>query len=161
MFFREEWAVFAQDLEVTWKYGDLEADFPGLVIGLAKGLDNLGKESFNEGVASIRVTDFRRIPHRTNEIFILNHDMFYFIAGNPLSTAKLLKKERDIPKDILDLLRGVMVGQASLLYANLWTEADEYTKNVVDRIFLDAFNELGRIPGEGVLAQEGECSLSD
>ncbi len=163
MFFSEEWAVFAQELSVAWTYGDyIDKDFPGLAIGLAKGLDDLGRESFNEGVASIRVIDYRRVPPKTNEIFILNHGDFYFIAGNPLSTAKLLKKEKQIPKDSLDLLCAVMVGQATLLYANLWTEAEEeYTKKVVDRIFQDAFNEIGRETGEGVMAEEGECSFSD
>ena len=126
MFFSEEWAVFAQELSVTWTYGDyIDKDFPGLAIGLAKGLDDLGRESFNEGVASIRVIDNRRVPPKTNEIFILNHGDFYFIAGNPLSTAILLKKEKQIPRESLDLLCAVMVGQATLLYANLWTEAEE------------------------------------
>ncbi|MFX0090733.1 MAG: hypothetical protein ACFFBD_03130 [Candidatus Hodarchaeota archaeon] len=163
MFFQEEWAVFGRDLEVTWTYGDyIDQEFAQLAVGLAKGLNDLGLESFKEGVASIRITDYRRIPHKTNEVFILNHGSFYFIAGNPLSTAKLLRKEKDIPTEILDILRGVMVGQASLLYANLWTEAeDDYTKTVVDQVFQDSFNEMGRKSGLGAEACSGECSFSD
>ncbi len=168
MIFSENWAVFAEGDQIRWKFGDVSSEMALLIARLAKGMSDLGKEIFKESVASFRIRDVRRKPPRSYEILIVQFgENFFFIASDPVTTAKMLritgavKKKDDIPGDLTDLLHGVLMGQALETYADLWSAAaSEQHGILIDQIFTDALHELAVPEETGVYAKDGVCSFS-
>ncbi|MFX0113982.1 MAG: hypothetical protein ACFFB3_05510, partial [Candidatus Hodarchaeota archaeon] len=167
MIFSENWAIFAEGEQIYWKFGSVSSETALLTARLANGLNALGQEIFNETVASLRVCDNSRKPPRSFEILIVIMRNYYFLAAQPVTTAKIMqvtqavKKANGIPDEIRDLLHGVLMGQALETYADLWSAAaDEQQGRKIDHIFNGALKELGVAEDSGVLAKEGVCSLS-
>ncbi|MFX0093465.1 MAG: hypothetical protein ACFFBD_17060 [Candidatus Hodarchaeota archaeon] len=160
MYFSENWAFFCRGSKVLWSFG-LPQETAGLAAGLASGLDNLGRESvtLRENIASIELFDKRRRPPKKQEIFIVAHGDFYFVASDPLVTSKLLKQEEQMPQEVDDIVRGVLVGQAAILYAGLWTSATGDATKAIDNLYKDALQELGIKEKPDVYVEEGMCSF--
>ncbi|MFX1534591.1 MAG: hypothetical protein ACFFDI_10250 [Promethearchaeota archaeon] len=161
MYFSENWALFSKGSKVFWSYG-LPEETAGMTAGLATGLDNLGRETatLHESIASIELLDKRRRPPKKQEILIVAHMDYYFVASDPLVTSKLLRQEASMPVELSDIVRSVLVGQAAILYASLWTSVtSESAYTLIDKLYSDALHELGIEQREDLNVGNGTCSF--
>ncbi|UCE14424.1 MAG: hypothetical protein JSV04_04415, partial [Candidatus Heimdallarchaeota archaeon] len=114
-----------------------------VVSNFLMGLGNLGKELFGEGIASINFDLRKHSGMKPSEIFIVSlQDQFFLIISDPATTLLLIKFHGGIPEDIKDIMTAVLVGQASILYANSVTDADDETKAMVERHFQDIILDI-------------------
>ncbi len=141
---QEHWALFIEGTEVKWSYGNPSHEFLEVVSNFLMGLGKLGKELFGtEGIASI---NFDRPAHsglKSSEIFIVSlEEKFFLIISDPAVTLLLIDAEGGLPEDIKQIMRAVMVGQASILYSNLVTDADKETKEAIEQHFRDIILDI-------------------
>ncbi|MHA1974552.1 MAG: hypothetical protein ACTSW1_16250 [Candidatus Hodarchaeales archaeon] len=141
---QEHWALFVEATEVKWSFGNPSNEFLEVVSNFLMGLGKLGKELFGtEGIASI---NFDRPGHaglKASEIFIVSlQEKFFLIISDPAVTLLLIEAEGGLPDDIKQLMRAVLVGQASILYSNLITDADPETREAIERHFKDIILDI-------------------
>lgn len=133
---QEQWALFVEGTNIKWSFGNPSFEFQEVVSNFLMGLGNLGKELFGEGIASINFDLRKHSGMKTSEIFIVSlQDQFFLIISDPATTLLLIKVHGGIPEDIKDIMTAVLVGQASILYANSVTDADDETKSMIERHF--------------------------
>lgn len=165
---QNNFAIFAEGTKPIWTYGDsLTSEFIENTVNFLNGLDGMGKELFGSGVASIEL-DWRNISKdtgiyiKTKEVFVISlFSQFFFIASDPLTTIQLIEQE-SIPKEVEDVIRGVLVGQASVLYSNSYMEAENsQDQDKVDELFRSTVLELG-IPENKLdsIVDKGRCSFA-
>ena len=132
----ENWALFVEGTEVKWTYGNPSVEFLEIVSNFLMGLGNLGKELFGEGIASIQFDLPKFEGIQQSEIFIVSlKDQFFLIISDPAVTLLLINAEGGIPDEIKVIMKAVLVGQASILYANAVTDAEDEVKESIDRHF--------------------------
>ncbi|MHA1227036.1 MAG: hypothetical protein ACTSPV_09875 [Candidatus Hodarchaeales archaeon] len=141
---QEHWALFVESTEVKWSFGNPSNEFLEVVSNFLMGLGKLGKELFGtEGIASI---NFDRPGHaglKASEIFIVSlQEKFFLIISDPAVTLLLIEAEGGLPDDIKQLMRAVLVGQASILYSNLITDADSETREAIEQHFKDIILDI-------------------
>jgi len=157
----KNFCIFADGQKAEWSYGrDLTEEFIENTVSFLNGLDAIGKELFDSGVASIEL-DVKKTQdvatQDVTEVFVVSlYSQFFLIASDPLTTIKLIEESGGIRSDIEDVMRGVLGGQATVLYSNLYMEAETKTaQNLVDESFKQTMigmgitDDLDEIVGEG------------
>ena len=154
------WAIFAKETEIMWHFGDLTPDFMENTVNFLNGLDNMGKELFGSGVASITLDQKSNKAVTASEIFVVSlASTFFFIASDPLVTMRLIYHQ-DLPDILEDQMRSVLIGQATNLYANLYTESSGNGKKV-DDLFWTVLHEIGYNKDVKNVVEGGRCSFSE
>src|SRR3972149_2696874 len=156
------WAIFAERTEAKWSFGELTDEFISNTVNFLNGLDSIGKELFGSGVATIVLDQRSRRAISASEIFVVSlESKFFFIASDPLVTIRLLKYEK-LPNVLEDEMRGVLVGQASILYAQLYMSTDsEDLQKRIDELFISALNEIGITENIENYVDKGRCSFGE
>ena len=160
------WAIFAEKNKSEWHFGDLSNEFIENTVSFLNGLDSIGKELFGSGVASIEL-DWRNLTIensayiKTKEVFVVSlFSQFFFIASDPLTTIKLIEIE-GVPQEFDDIIRGVLVGQASVLYSNLYLDAESIEdQNKIDELFRITINDVGITEDLDSIVDKGRCSFA-
>ena len=155
------WAIFAELTEAKWYFGDLTPEFIENTVKFLNGLDGIGQELFGSGVASIVLDQRSKKTITASEIFVVSlYGTFFFIAADPLITIRLLDIIK-IPEIMNDQMRGVLSGQAAVLYANLYMSAENPTAaNHVDELFQSAIYEIGITEDIDKIIEKGRCSFA-
>ena len=150
---RENWALFVEGTEVKWTFGEPSPEFLEIVSNFLMGLGNLGKELFGEGIASIQFDLPQHVGIKSSEIFIVSlEDQFFLIISDPAVTLLLINAEGGIPDEIKVILKAVLVGQASILYANAVSDdIDDETKENIDTQFQNVLLDINEKYIEGDL----------
>ncbi len=169
--FQENWAMLTDEKgDLLWKFGrGLDKNTTALISSLSVQLAKIAAEE--GGAMSVRFVDQRRRPEKESELFTLAfHGRYFLIAADPDITSRLLRVTR-VKGEELDLVRGVLSGQAMGAYANLWGDASEPMQALIDRIFDDALMELGidqsnpdtevRVHAKGGMANLAALDLSE
>ncbi|MFX0181835.1 MAG: hypothetical protein ACFE95_02035, partial [Candidatus Hodarchaeota archaeon] len=133
---KENWCLFVEGTEVKWTFGNPTPEFLEIVSNFLMGISSLGKEFFGEGIASITFDRKKHSGIKASEIFIVSlEDQFFLIISDPAVTLLLIQAMGGIPDDIKVIMKAVLVGQASILYANAVTDAEDERKRVIDKHF--------------------------
>ncbi|MFX0015818.1 MAG: hypothetical protein ACFFB2_15015 [Promethearchaeota archaeon] len=139
----EQWALFVEGTDIRWSFGNPSIEFQEVVSNFLMGLGNLGKELFGEGIASINFDLRKHSGMKTSEIFIVSlQDQFFLIISDPAVTLMLISAQEGIPEHIKDIMTAVLVGQASILYANSITDANAETKRKIEKDFQDIILDI-------------------
>ena len=161
------WALFIEGPdEIKWSFGmpdnDDNLEFQSTTVRFIQSLQAIGKELYSgEGVASIKLANPSKSPLMANEIFIVNlSDQFFFIISDLAVTSRLIAV-KGIPFEIEQIIRAVLVGQASILYSTLLMdeETGNYNTDAIIREILVAI-ELEKQFNIDELISEGRISLS-
>jgi hypothetical protein len=140
---KEHWAIFVEGTNVKWTFGDPSIEFQGIVADFLRGLGSFGKELFGEGIASITFDLPKHSGFKSTELFIVSlQDQFYFIISNPSVTLMLISAKEGIPFDIKEIMTAVLVGQASILYANSIMEANQKNKDRIHKELQDIILDI-------------------
>ncbi|MHA1991019.1 MAG: hypothetical protein ACW981_01710 [Candidatus Hodarchaeales archaeon] len=154
------WAIFAKETEVIWHFGDLSQEFIDNTVNFLNGLDAMGTELFGSGVASITLDQKSNKVISASEIFVVSlGSTFFFIASDPLITMRLIYHE-NLPDILEDQMRSILIGQATNLYANLYTESSG-SESQVDDLFWTALYEIGYNKDVKNVVEKGRCSFSE
>ncbi|MHA2245670.1 MAG: hypothetical protein ACXADY_11955 [Candidatus Hodarchaeales archaeon] len=133
---QEQWALFVEGTQIKWSFGNPSSEFQETVSNFLMGLGNLGKELFGEGIASINFDLRKHSGMKASEVFIVSlQDQFFLIISDPAVTLMLITVQGGIPEDIKEIMTAVLVGQASVLYANSISEANSETKTKIEMDF--------------------------
>jgi hypothetical protein len=160
-----------EDDNLLWTFGNLTEDVKILTIRFLKGLDNLGKELFDKGIASIKLSPIKSGSNKViskfwgDELFIVNLEgSFFLIISDPNTTIKMINQMGGIPEEIDYQIRSVLVGQASIQYANIMSKIEkEEDMYFIDRLFqtpLDDVMTREEQKEKGVFVDKGSCSFS-
>ncbi len=157
MTYYDNWAVFARETSVLWSFGQIDDEKALIIAGLAKGLHDVARELFDECVTAIQLADGREV------LFVqIGEGDFFFIASDPLTTAKLLRLTQ-IPSNVESAMLGVLIGHGVQTYANLWSEAQsDFHAALIDTIFQEALDQLA-LPEDAnvrIGIHQGSCNLS-
>lgn len=140
---QEQWALFVEGTTIKWSYGNPSFEFQEVVSNFLMGLGNLGKELFGEGIASINFDLRKYTGMKASEIFIVSlQDQFFLIISDPAVTLMLISAGGGIPEHIKDIMTAVLVGQASILYANSVTDADPESKIAIEQHFQEIILDI-------------------
>ena len=143
---KQNWGLFIEQKEIKWVFGDPTEDFQKVVLNFITGMGKFGKElNMEEGIASIHFDLKKYSGMKAAEIFIISlQDQFYLVLSDPAVTLLLINAGEGIPAMIKELMKAVLVGQASILYANNITDASLNKKKLIDKqiqnIILDINN---------------------
>ena len=133
---QENFALFVEGTEVKWTFGNPSPEFIEIVSNFLMGLSSLGQEFFGEGIASITFDRRRHSGIKASEIFIVSlEDQFFLIISDPAVTLLLIAASGGIPPEIKDIMRAVLVGQASILYSKVISDADLEAKTQINTHF--------------------------
>ncbi len=157
------WALYAQDNQVIWAYPRAMSktktkDILHMCLGLSQfNIDILGGER-NIAMILVESPDPIRDPIPILVISIEQHH--FFVIANPELMAHVMSTQ-SLPEDLNDLLRGVLIGNAVLLYSRYYNSVLFEDRRVqVDRIFQRALLAVGTFSEEQAYVGEGVCSLS-
>jgi len=151
---KENWALFVEGTDIKWTFGNPSMEFQEVVSNFLMGVGNLGKELFGEGIASINFDLKKHSGMKASEIFIVSlQDQFFLIISDPAITLLLISAQGGIPEGIKDTMTAVLVGQASILYANYISEVDNETKRSIESHFQDIILDINESYSEGGLIQ--------
>ena len=140
---QEQWALFVEGTQIKWSFGHPSSEFQEVVSNFLMGLGNLGKELFGEGIASINFDLRKHSGMKASEVFIVSlQDQFFLIISDPAVTLMLITAQEGIPEHIKDIMTAVLVGQASILYANSVSDADPETKRKIEKDFQDIILDI-------------------
>ncbi|MFW9779605.1 MAG: hypothetical protein ACFFE8_12175 [Candidatus Heimdallarchaeota archaeon] len=143
MMVQENFALFVDGTDVRWSFGNPSDDFVEIVSNFLMGLSSLGQEFFGEGIASITFDRRRYSGIKASEIFIVSlEDRFFLIISDPAVTLLLIAASGGIPSEIKDIMRAVLIGQASILYSRAIMDADAETKQQIDTHFQEILLDL-------------------
>lgn len=159
----ENWALLTKGQEVIWRFGNIEEETQKRTIDFLNGLHKIGEDLFDKGIASVRFHSPNLLSG--DELFIINLEgSFFLIIFDPLSTIKIMaEKVDDIPEEMDFLIRSVLIGQAAITYANLWSVATPEAGMHIDMLFKQALDEI--IPPNtqqdmNVFVDHGTCSFA-
>lgn len=154
------WAIFAEGTEPRWHFGELTEEFIENTINFLNGLDGIGQELFGSGVATIKLDQRSKKMITASEIFVVSlFSTFFFVASDPLVTIKMISM-LEVPEVLNDQMRGVLAGQASVLYANLYMEAEtDYEAKRIDELFRQTLIDIGITQNLDAIVLEGRCSF--
>ncbi|MHA2368980.1 MAG: hypothetical protein ACXADX_09170 [Candidatus Hodarchaeales archaeon] len=157
MTYYDNWAVFTRETSVLWSFGQIDDEKALIIAGLAKGLHDVARELFDECVTAIQLADGREV------LFVqIGEGDFFFIASDPLTTAKLLRLTQ-IPSNVESAMLGVLIGHGVQTYANLWSAAQSnFHAELIDTIFQEALEQLA-LPEDANVSigiHQGSCNLS-
>ncbi len=132
---KQNWGLFIEQKEIKWVFGDPTEDFQKVVLNFITGMGKFGKElNMEEGIASIHFDLKKYSGMKAAEIFIISlQDQFYLVLSDPAVTLLLINAGEGIPAMIKELMKAVLVGQASILYANNITDASLNKKKLIDK----------------------------
>ncbi|MHA2366528.1 MAG: hypothetical protein ACXAC7_21405 [Candidatus Hodarchaeales archaeon] len=160
----KNFCIFAEGQKAEWHYGDLTDEFIENTVSFLNGLDGMGKELFGSGVASIEldVSKIQDVAISTTEIFVVSlFSQFFLIASDPLTTIKLIENTGGIPSEVEDVIRGVLGGQATVLYSNLFMEAEtKEAQNQVDELFRSTMRGMGIVENLDSIVDQGRISFA-
>jgi hypothetical protein len=158
----ENFALFVHGKECRWSFGDVSPEFTETCVGFLSGLDSMGQELFGEGVATIKLDTKEFTAIKASEIFVVSLlGSFFFIISDPVVTIKLIEAKGGIPFDVEEVMRGMLVGQASILYAGMFSIAEseaEYWK--IDKLFQKTLMKIGIVSNLEKYVESGRCSFS-
>ncbi len=140
---KENWALFVEGTEIKWTFGDPSVEFQKIAMNFLLGLGNFGEELFGEGIASITF-DLRKYSGlKASEIFIVSlKDQFFLIISDPATTLLLIAIQGGIPFDVKEIMTAVLVGQASILYANSISDLGQKGKQQVEKRYQDLILDI-------------------
>jgi len=146
---KEHWAIFVEGKNVKWTFGDPSIEFQGIVADFLRGLGSFGEELFGEGIASITFDLPKHSGFKSTELFIVSlKDHFYFVISDPSITLMLISAKDGIPFDIKEIMTAVLVGQASVLYANSIAEANQIERDRIHKELQDIILDINPIYAE-------------
>lgn len=159
----ENWALLTQGKEIIWQFGSLNEETRLRTIDFLNGLHKIGKELYDKGIASIRFHSSNLL--HGDELFIVNLEgSFFLIIYDPLTTIKIIAQQSDkIPEEMDLLIRSVLIGQAVITYANLWSNATSEAGMHIDMLFKQALDEIIPIRTQrdmNVFVDHGTCSFA-
>lgn len=166
------WALFGSAQQETsipqWTFGPVTDTIESLTLGFLKGIHNFGKELFNKGIASFTLS-----PSKSNmttgfwgdELFIVNLEgSFFLVISDPRTTIKMIHQIKDtIPNEIGYLIKSVLVGNATVQYADMCSSLDSELIPAIDKLFQSALSEIitpERQYELNVFVERGSCSFS-
>ena len=157
------WALYAHEDQVKWSFpaelsDEKIHDILRLCDGLAQfSMDVLGGER-NIAMIYMEPPDPIRDPI---PILIISIDRtHYFVIAHPEIIARVIGIQ-PIPSDLEDLLRGILISNAILMYSKYYNSVlFEDKRTHVDRVFQQALRAVGSFSEEEVFIGEGACSLS-
>jgi len=135
---KENWAIFVEGIEIKWSFGNPSEEFQEIIVNFLKGLGELGKEMFGEGIASISFDLKKHSTFKGSEIFIISlQEEFYLIISDPQNTLLLLSANSTtgIPWEVKDVMKAVLVGQASILYASTTEDLIKEDKKIIEKLY--------------------------
>lgn len=157
----KHWAIFIEIDEVKWTFGIKEnQEFQNTTVRFIQSLQAIGRELYEQGVASIKLDTSPGDLLSTKEIFIINlSDQFFFIISDLLVTSKLISETATIPFEIDQIICAVLVGQAAIIYSHL--KEKEWNSNYsTDEIFRSILLSMKLSHEIDFLVSDGRCSLS-
>ncbi|MHA1989973.1 MAG: hypothetical protein ACW981_00420 [Candidatus Hodarchaeales archaeon] len=159
----ENWALLTKGQEIIWQFGNIEDETKKRTIDFLNGLHKIGEDLFDKGIASVRFYSPNLLLG--DELFIVNLEgSFFLIIFDPLSTIKIMAEQADkIPEEMDFLIRSVLIGQAAITYANLWSEANPEAGMHIDMLFKQALDEIIPIKTQqdmNVFVDHGTCSFA-
>ena len=102
------WALFVEDKEVKWSFGNPDDEFLIFVVNFLTALSQIGEELFGQhGIAQIEFD----IPRRNQgflsaEVFIVSlMNKFFLIMSDPTVTLKLIETSGGIAQEVQDIMR--------------------------------------------------------
>ncbi|MHA2306257.1 MAG: hypothetical protein ACXACU_12790, partial [Candidatus Hodarchaeales archaeon] len=129
----ENFAIFVSQSTIEWYFGNPDAEFLTFITNFLTGLGNIASEIF-EGENSVASIEFDRQQHsgfKSSEIFVVSlSNQFFFVCSDPSVTMKLIASTEGLPHIMEEQISAVLVGQASVLFAQSISEA----KSENDRI---------------------------
>ncbi|MFW9928239.1 MAG: hypothetical protein ACFFD1_02495 [Candidatus Thorarchaeota archaeon] len=157
----QHWAIFIEIDEVKWSFGIKgNQEFLDTSVRFIQSLQAIGRELYEQGVASIKLATTQGEFLSTKEVFIINlSDQFFFIISDLFITSKLIAETTTIPYDIEQIICAVLVGQAAIIYSYL--KQNEFDSGYdTDGIFRSLLAKM-KLPYDlDSLVADGRCSLS-
>jgi len=131
------WAIFIEEKEIKWAFGDPDKEFLIFVTNFISGLSNIGEEILGQhGIASIIFDLKKRSGFNTAEIFIISlMNKFFLLMTDPLVTMKLIDASGGIAYEVQEIMSAVLVGQAAVLYAQCITDVSPETQNKLEHLW--------------------------
>ncbi len=131
------WAIFIEEKEIKWTFGDPDKEFLIYVSNFINGLSNIGEEILGQhGIASIIFDLKKRSGFNTAEIFIISlMNKFFLLMTDPLLTMKLIDASGGIAYEVQEIMSAVLVGQAAVLYAQCIQEVTPETQNRLEHLW--------------------------
>ncbi|MHA2335027.1 MAG: hypothetical protein ACXAEU_23565 [Candidatus Hodarchaeales archaeon] len=155
----KHFALFCDGQKAIWTFGNLTNDFIESCTRFLNGLDSIGHELFEEGIASIKLDPPERGGDYPEEIFCLTFGRrFYFIVSDPLITLRLMEF-KDIPVEFQANIKGTLVGQALVIYSDLYNRMEENGKEM-DLLFHSALEDVGIHENLDKYVWNGACSFA-
>jgi hypothetical protein len=157
----KHWALFIEIDQIKWSFGIQEnEEFKNTTVGFIQSLQAIGRELYEQGVASIKLDASQPDLFSTKEIFIVNlSDQFFFIISDLQVTSKLIFETTTIPFEVEQIINAVLIGQAAIIYSFL--KENEYNANYsTDDIFRDLLTSMKLSYDLDFLVANGRCSLS-
>ncbi|MHA1991516.1 MAG: hypothetical protein ACW981_16365 [Candidatus Hodarchaeales archaeon] len=159
--FMNHWALFIEIDQIKWSFGIEEnQEFQNTTARFIQSLQAIGRELYEQGVASIKLDTTQTDIFATKEIFIVNlSDQFFFIISDLQVTSKLIFESTTIPFEVEQIINAVLVGQAAIIYSFL--KENEYDGNyLTDEIFRSILTSMKLSYELDFLVADGRCSLS-
>lgn len=140
----QHWGLFIERNEIKWSFGSPSMEFQTVVLNFITGMGKFGKELFGEeGIASIHFDLKKYSGMKASEIFIVSlQDQFFLIISDPAVTLLLINAGEGIPFNIKEIMKAVLVGQASILYANSISDANLKKKELIDKQLRDIILDI-------------------
>ncbi|MFX0087761.1 MAG: hypothetical protein ACFFAU_19070 [Candidatus Hodarchaeota archaeon] len=140
----QHWGLFIEQNEVKWSFGSPSEGFQTVVLNFLTGMARFGKDLFGEeGIASIQFDLKKYGGMKASEIFIVSlQDQFHLVISDPEVTLLLINAEGGIPSSIKDIMKAVLVGQASVLYANSIMDASPRKKEQINSQFQEIIIDI-------------------
>ncbi len=140
----QHWGLFIERNEIKWSFGSPSMEFQTVVLNFITGMGKFGKELFGEeGIASIHFDLKKYSGMKASEIFIVSlQDQFFLIVSDPAVTLLLINAGEGIPFNIKEIMKAVLVGQASILYANSISDANLKKKELIDKQLRDIILDI-------------------
>ena len=131
------WFLFVEEQEIKWSFGNPDEEFKSFVINFLTGLSHIGGEIFDEnGVASIEFDLHKKSRVRSSEVFVVNlSDKFFIIMSDPSTTMKLIKYQGGMGPFVKEIMSAVLVGQASILYAQQISEVPAEERMEIEKLW--------------------------
>lgn len=137
------WALFVEDKEVKWSFGNPDDEFLTFVVNFLTALSQIGEELFGQhGIAQIQFDIPKHQGFLPGEVFIVSlMNKFFLIMSDPAVTLKLIEACGGIAQEVKDIMSAVLVGQAAMLFSQniseVSTEAAKEQETIWQNIILD------------------------
>jgi len=141
------WALFVEDKEVKWSWGNPDDEFLTFVVNFLTALSQIGEELFGQhGIAQIQFDIPKHQGFLPGEVFIVSlMNKFFLIMSDPAVTLKLIEACGGIAQEVKDIMSAVLVGQAAMLFSQNISEVSSETakelQTIWQNIILDISDE--------------------